>query len=241
MQVILLQYPGIEGEAMLSGYEGLIAIDNMSIKGGSGSTDKPAKLGDDANASECDVQDSKNAQTNNRQKSPSSSTTKSASSSSSDKKEDEKKIGFDSIDISRKADKATPKFFAEAYRPKTGKGVTVKVVVFRAHQRENSGGMTLSLDLKKGLTTSGNATNWHEPYIILTMENAKVTGHNLTIGGDGVSETVTLGFEKMKMEYIVYRNGKKCGSVIGEVDLTNPDNKKGSAAGGGGSLISFGF
>lgn len=121
-------------------------------------------------------------------------------------------VGVDSISIDRKADQATPKFFQLACGKKdaAADGETVKLVICRA------------LDKAPTATSGTSATSWYEPFINVTLKNAHITSHDLTLGLDDLSESITIGFKEITLEYITYKNGKKTGNVSVTVNVANP-------------------
>ncbi|WP_445681248.1 type VI secretion system tube protein Hcp [Radicibacter daui] len=120
-------------------------------------------------------------------------------------------VGIDSVSLTRKADKASPKLFQLACAKKdssSADGETVKLTICRAFD--------------KAPTSADSEVNWYEPFVNVTMKNAYITSHKLRATTEGMSEEISIGFKEITFEYITYQNGKKLGNVSVTVNIANP-------------------
>lgn len=116
-------------------------------------------------------------------------------------------VGIDSITLHKSVDSSTPSFLAEVFREKNefSEEVEAKIIVLRAHER--------------AANASSGHTAWHEPFLQLTLKDARVSGHSMNISKDSLSETITLGFSSMEITYTKYVNGKRTGIITKAIML----------------------
>ncbi|SOD92693.1 type VI secretion system tube protein Hcp [Caenispirillum bisanense] len=195
MQVIFLDFPGVKGEVTLAGFKGLVACTDFKMSCAMGPLGE-TKLKDRLPALDGDEQEARMA------------------------------MGIDNISITRTVDKATPKFFELAFADKDelGGGETAKILVCRAFERDDPlglGNMQLDVSLSGASLTSG--VQWTEPFLKITLSDSHITSHEISLSNDSLTEDFTIGFKKVKMEYIVYKNGKCVGNVVAAVDVASRD------------------
>ena len=190
MQVILLDYPGIEGEISIEHFDNWISIDSIEMHsgGGAGSIGIPRK-GDHASSP------------------PAGSPSGLAPGSAFTGQTATKGVGIDSLTLHKSVDSATPSLMRELMREDDddGEEIEATIVVLRAHERQAS--------------SNSGQTAWHEPFLEITLGNAHVTGHNLAIGKDNLTESITLGFDSLDITYTKYINGKRVGVITETIKL----------------------
>lgn len=199
MQVILLSYPGISGEAAIAGYSGMVPCSSLEMS----TTDSTASVspsgygGTDENESE-------------------GLKTPGAGVSSP-------RVGMDSLQIEKLVDKATPKFLEKAFAKKAD-GAQATIVVLRAFPQSVS---DLNSDLANvtgtsSVSPSGSQTPyyWYKQYMLITLTDVNISYHHVSVGEDEAKETIKISFKKLTLEYVVFQNGAKTGTVSGTVDLT---------------------
>lgn len=218
MQVILLNYPDIDGEVMLPGdYAGLIAVDSVSIKSASkdSSSLSPSGYGDDV-----ETERGESGYSDQPKRRPLKGDKKSAPSSS--------QLGVDSITLTKSVDAATPLLLGKAFESNVTAGVTAQILILRTQEQVSDGsGMSMLSSVMAnsvGVSLGATPTVWHKPFLTITLEDAHITGADIDLDKDSMKETVTISFKTLTMKYIVYKNGQQMGTVSsGAIKLTNPD------------------
>lgn len=120
---------------------------------------------------------------------------------------DMKSVGIDSITLHKSVDSATPSLLMELFRDLDdgGEEIEASIVVLRTHERQAS--------------SDSGQTAWHEPFLEISLGNARVSGHSLNVGKDNLTETITLGFSSMDITYTKYINGKRAGAIYKTIKL----------------------
>jgi len=197
MQVILLEYPGVEGEVMLK--------DRLGVACNSISFDLSRK-GDLGKASYGDKTGGRKFGSN------------SGSDDNLDDKNTDDDKGVDRVSISRTVDKASPTFMKLAYTTKTSEEKTATITVYRAFERSDitkGGAMSVATAI-----TDSSMTSWHEPFMTITLKDVHVASHKINVSASDLNEDLEISFKEITFEYVVYKNGKKLGTTSGKVDIS---------------------
>lgn len=227
MQVILLSYPGVMGEVTIAGYTNMVACQSLSMN-----ASEKSDSGDD------ETEPDKDADTGSRKPfdSPIGFGDSTGGKKSKSKSAASRRVGIDNISITKTVDQATPSFLQMAFQTKQGTDTAI-IVVFRAFE---TGLSDLSTDASSVGGSVGNSSDiltfglldtpmfWHKPFLTITLTGCSITSHDLSISGSDMSETITIGFKKLQMQYTVFVNGVKSGNVLGNVDLTQESSSSDS-------------
>lgn len=196
MACILLDYPGIKGDAKVQHYKNLIVCETFDMRSGKrdiggfeydDDTDDVDPGGDYATA-----------------------TLSRPSSKAS--KQDKRNLGVDNLQLTRRLDIASPKLMQVAFSEPV-KDVTATLHFFR----------TASGDAKASAVSGED--NFYQPYMTLVLKNTQITQYDLTIDGDtgASSETIALAFDELSMTFIHYVDSKKVGQIRGDIKMASKE------------------
>lgn len=213
MQVLFLKYPGVQGEVTIAAFRGLVACTSFSMSAELGESGETG-YGDPFGGEEDPFAAFESSQ--------------GGGGGGGGYDRNQKIMGLTNVSISRTVDKATPKFFKLAFADKEelGGGETATLFLCRAFERDDAlglGGIQFKASLDKGVSMTTGAIQWHEPFVKVTLKDSHITSHSITLGTDSLEESFTIGFKEVTLEYIVFKNGKRMGNVVGHVDVASRD------------------
>ncbi|WP_207482441.1 Hcp family type VI secretion system effector [Arenibaculum pallidiluteum] len=208
MQLILLSYPDVTGEVTLKDKTNLIACNtvkfNIKNEGGVGTPGFNDAQKSVPKPGERNGGDPRSGSTSNPES------------------------GVSAVTLTRKVDRATPKFMELAFAKKGEEEKEATITVYRVFERQVSNYGTVNTSFEAAIAgnidTDPSMVAWHEPIMKITLKGVRIASHEVDIGASELTDTVQISFKEISLEYFLFKNGKSLGVAPGKVTVkvTNP-------------------